>query len=116
MAHGNRLEVIPIVILIIISEAIAQTSLQYFHRTNNLLYFITGIFGYVLVSVFLVVAYRRTQMGITNSMWSALSIISMIVIGMVIFKERIPVHDIVGIFFIFIGVCILFFYDMNAKG
>jgi small multidrug resistance pump len=113
MAHGNRLEVIPIVLLIIISEAIAQTSLQYFHRTNNLLYFITGIFGYVLVSVFLVVAYRRTQMGVTNSVWSALSIISMIIIGMVIFKERIPVHDLVGIFFIFIGVCILFFYDLG---
>ena len=114
MTHANRLEAIPIVILIIISEAIAQTSLKYFHETNNALYFMSGIFGYAMVCVFLVVTYRRTGMGIANSMWSALSIVTMIAIGMVLFGEKIPPHDLVGVLFIFIGVCIIFFYD-NGK-
>lgn len=114
MENKNRLEIIPIVILIIISEAIAQTSLRYFHKTNNVLYFMSGIFGYCLVCVFLVLTYRKTGMGVANAMWSSFSIITMIAIGMIFFGEKIPPHDIVAILFILIGICILLFYNGDS--
>jgi len=112
---GSRLKIIPIVFLIILSEAVAQISLKYFHETDNPLYFMSGVFGYAMVCVFLVVTYRRTGMGIANSMWSALSIITMISVGIVLFNEKIPPQDIIGVVFIFIGVCILFFSDIKEK-
>lgn len=114
MIHKERLEVIPILLLIIISEAITQSSIRYYYLTEDVLYFLTAIFGYVLVCIFLVVAYRRTQFGLTNALWSALSIIVMLSIGLIVFKESIPSHDLLGVFFIFIGFSIIMFYHING--
>jgi multidrug transporter EmrE-like cation transporter len=48
---------------------------------------------------------------LVNSVWSVLSIVSIVVIGKIFFGEDLPMHDYVAIGFMLIGLFITFFIN-----
>ena len=50
-------------------------------------------------------------LGITNLIWSVFSIISIVIVGMVAFHEKITKYDIIGIVFCLIGLYFIFMYE-----
>lgn len=100
------------IFIIVIAEGIAQTCLKNYSESKKFIYFIGGLIFYALVSWGLCQSYDiKGGVGIVNLIWSALSIISSFVIGILFFKEVIHYHDILAIILISIGVLILKFTD-----
>ena len=98
------------ILIIVIAEGIAQTCLKKYSESKKMIYFLTGLICYGLVSLFLCESYNvQGGMGIVNLIWSALSIITSFTIGILFFKEVIHFHDIIAIILISIGVLILKF-------
>lgn len=113
--HPERVLGILLVIPIIIFEACGQTALKKYHLTKNKWFFLLGVLGYACVAVFLVLSYQYMRMGITNAIWSAGSVVAILLVGMYFFDEKLPLHDVFGIILITIGIFIILAYDDHGK-
>jgi small multidrug resistance pump len=95
-----------IIIFISLFELCGQTCLKYFgmNNSNNTHYFFIGILFYIIVCYLLVQSYKYKGMGIVNVLWSGLSILIILSIGIIFFNEKITTYDKIGIFFIILGI------------
>jgi multidrug transporter EmrE-like cation transporter len=75
--------------------------------------FAAAIISYAVVCGLLFVTYKYMPFSMVNSVWSVLSIVSIILIGKIYFGEDIPTHDYVALGFMMIGLFITFFVDGN---
>jgi len=103
----NEIRILCYILLIVLFETLAMTC---FKKTEDLqVFFIGGVFFYTLVGFILCKMYKLKGIGITNALWSALSVIATTVVGVFIFKEKLHVHDYIAIELIATGVIILKF-------
>ena len=68
--------------------------------------------SYCVVCLLLGKCYEQDDvgMGITNLIWSVLSIVSIIIIGIFAFHEKITRYDIFGIMLCFVGLYFIFMF------
>jgi small multidrug resistance pump len=93
------------ILLIVVFETLAMTC---FKKTEDFqMFFFGGVFFYALVGYFLCKTLKLKGMGITNALWSAISVIATTLVGVLVFKETLHIHDYIAIAFIASGVLIL---------
>ena len=93
-----------IILLVACFEALAQTCIYQSKVTNNKMYFIMGIFFYVLVSFSVYQAYYYKGVGVVNAIWSAIDIVLLLLVGHLLFNEQISVKEYIGLFLILVGI------------
>lgn len=93
-----------IILLVACLEALAQSTIYYSNVSKNYLYLIVGIALYVCVAFAIYNAYDYKGVGMVNAIWSAISIILLVMIGIMVFKEKITIQEYVGILFIIMGI------------
>ena len=98
------------VLLILLSETAAISLLKKFSMSDNWLYFGLGLFFYTLVAGFLVKSFRYEDMGVVNVLWSAFSVLLVVTVGVLYFKEHITLAEVGGISMILAGVVVLKVY------
>ena len=101
-----------LIILIIVGEIYAQYNIKKYSIHNNWVYMCLGIVSYTVVCFLLSKCYNQPggELGFTNLIWSICTIISMIIIGVVVFQEILTKYDIIGIGFCLIGLYFIFIY------
>ena len=91
--------------MIVIFETFAMTC---FKKSNEFMgFFYGGIFFYAIVGYLLCQTFKLKGLGITNALWSAMSVLATTFVGVVIFKEVLHVHDYIAVALIASGVVIL---------
>ncbi len=70
-------------------------------------FFALGVLFYGCVGFLLCQTFTLTGMAMTNAIWSALSVASTTVVGVMLYKEVLHVHDYIAIALIVSGVLIL---------
>jgi drug/metabolite transporter (DMT)-like permease len=100
-----------ILLFIVICEAIAQCCIKKCKLTKKIEFYILGVFFYSMVCLGLYKMYSFQPMGLVNLLWSCMSIIIVILLGMTIFHEKITIYDFIGIILIFIGLFFVFIKD-----
>lgn len=97
-----------IIIFICIAEASAMACVKNFHNGNGVIYFMAAVALYAIVCYLLHCSYYyKNSMGVTNVIWSGLSVLMVALFGILIFHEKIHFHDIVAAAFITIGLVII---------
>ena len=104
-----------ILLFIVSSEACAQYFLKKCKTTQRWHFFMIAVFFYSLVCLGLYNMYGYREMGVVNLMWSCLSIITIILVGVTFFHESINWYDIIGVIFVFIGFGFIFLYGHWVK-
>lgn len=105
-----------IVILISLLECVAQGCLKHYFISTNVSYlFLISVICYIVVCLLLVKSYRFRGMGIVNCIWSGISILFILVIGIFFFNESINMNDIIGIILIIIGIFFIQYDGSHAK-
>jgi hypothetical protein len=99
-----------LIALIVLFESIAQFHIKKSRISNNIIFLFVGILAYTIVCLLLKKCYEFETMGITNFVWSILSIVSIILIGLFSFNESVTKYDIIGI-----GICIIGLYFIFIK-
>jgi len=101
------IEIISLIFGISCCEAMAQTCIRYYNITKKILLLLCALFFYGLVVFLLYKSYKYKGVGLINVLWSGMSIIIMLSIGIIIFKEEIHLHDMTGILLIVIGMLLI---------
>lgn len=70
-------------------------------------FFAAAIFGYFVSSFFYIPTLLREGLVITSIIWSLISLIGFLFIGLVIFKESLTLHQGIGVAFGLVSLVIL---------
>jgi len=97
------------IILIIICEAIAQSSAQKLSESKGLKveWWVLGVMMYGLVLYFLSRADKLKPMAKVNALWSSISVISIALVGHYMFKQKLSTGCWIGLGLISIGFIVL---------
>lgn len=93
------------VLLIVMMETIAMSCFK--RSTDSTAWFAVGVLFYAFVGFLLRFTFNTTGMAMTNALWSGLSVVATTVVGTLLFKETLHVHDFFAIALIAAGVMIL---------
>ena len=105
-------DIIKLIFFVVLSESIAQYNIKESLVKDSNIQFVFAIFAYGFVCLFLRQIYNnKGSIGITNVIWSILSIISILIVGIVFFHEKVNKWDLLGIFFAILGL-----YFIYVKG
>ena len=102
----NFVSLIIIVLLIVFFETAAIALTKQYHLTSDIKYIILAIACYAIVCMLLSASFNYTSMGITNIIWSGLSVLAVALTGIVLFKEEFHVHDLFAAALITTGIVI----------
>ena len=107
-----NLDLIKWIFLVVIAETTAQYNIKESLIKKSNMRFVFAVCGYAFVCLFLrQIYYHKGAVGITNVIWSILSIVSILLIGIVFFHETINKYDMFGIV-----LCIIGLYFIYVKG
>jgi small multidrug resistance pump len=93
------------VLLIVMLETIAMSCFK--RSTDSTAWFAVGVLFYAMVGYLLRSTFNSTGMAMTNALWSGLSVVATTVVGTLLFKEMLHLHDFLAIAMIAGGVMIL---------
>jgi multidrug transporter EmrE-like cation transporter len=94
-----------IILAIAFFELIAQSSVKYFHKTEKTqyIYYFIAILSYCVVAYLLTLSYDHKGMGITNLLWSGITIVVILTAGMILYGEKLTNYDVIGLCLILSG-------------
>ena len=104
----EKVILIVVLLFIVISESTAQYCIKKCKTTHKMYFLLLAILMYGLVCLGLYKAYDYKTMGIANLMWSCLSIVSIALVGIIYFHEKITFYDLLGVVFVFIGFFLIY--------
>jgi multidrug transporter EmrE-like cation transporter len=93
------------VLLIVMLETMAMSCFK--RSVDNNAFFALGVLFYAAVGYLLRMTMNGSGMAMTNALWSGLSVMATTVVGIMLFKETIHLHDLGAIALIVSGVMIL---------
>jgi len=93
------------VLLIVLMETLAMSCFK--KSLDDSRFFLAGILFYTIVGYLLCQTYHNTGMAMTNALWSGLSVLATTIVGVMMFKEVLHLHDYIAIAMIGGGVMIL---------
>ncbi len=106
----NSVVLLFLVLLISLSECLGQSCLKKYSLTptKHWLYWL-GVFFYAMVCILLVLSYKYKGMGLINVIWSGLSVLTIVSIGLLFFNETVTPLDWLGIGLVIFGIgCIVY--------
>ena len=93
------------VLLIVMLETLAMSCFK--RSIDNNAFFALGVLFYAAVGYLLRTTMNGSGMAMTNALWSGLSVMATTIVGIMLFKETIHLHDLGAIALIVSGVMIL---------
>jgi small multidrug resistance pump len=93
------------VLLIVLLETMAMSCFK--RSTDSTAWFAVGVLFYAAVGYLLRSTFNSNGMAMTNALWSGLSVVATTVVGTLLFKEMLHLHDFLAIALIAGGVMIL---------
>jgi multidrug transporter EmrE-like cation transporter len=93
------------VLLIVMLETLAMGCFK--KSIDNNAFFAIGVLFYAVVGYLLRMTMNSSGMAMTNALWSGLSVFATTIVGTLLFKEVLHLHDFLAIAMIVSGVMIL---------
>ena len=93
------------VLLIVMLETLAMGCFK--RSVDNNAFFAVGVLFYAAVGYLLRLTMNDTGMAMTNALWSGMSVAATTIVGILLFKEVLHLHDYFAIALIVSGVMIL---------
>lgn len=93
------------VLLIVMLETLAMSCFKRSIDSNA--FFALGVLFYAMVGYLLQMTMNASGMAMTNALWSGISVMATTIVGILLFKETLHLHDFGAIALIVSGVMIL---------
>lgn len=93
------------VLLIVILETLAMSCFK--KSIDQTAFFAVGVLFYAAVGYLLRLTMNASGMAMTNALWSGFSVMATTIVGIMLFKEALHIHDYFAITLIVVGVMIL---------
>ncbi|HTK59987.1 MAG TPA: SMR family transporter [Candidatus Baltobacteraceae bacterium] len=92
---------------IVVSEALAYFALKHYSLERNPLMFALGVLCYAIVCYCLVRTFAYKDIGIVNVIWSIVSVVAIISVGVAFFHESVSWKEAAGVGFALVSLILL---------
>ncbi len=95
---------------ILMAEVTAMNFLKQYAMTSKATYLFIGIICYGIVATLLARSFRYDDMAVVNVMWTSSSMVLILLLGVIFYKEHINIAESLGILLVVAGVSVLRLY------
>lgn len=111
----NTQIILLLALIMSICELIGQSCLKYLNKNpSKYHYYFMAVLFYSIICYLLLESYKYKSMGLMNIIWSGISILIVITVGITFFGETISFSDKIGVFFVLLGLFFIL-YDDNTQ-
>ena len=103
-----------VLIVAIIAETVGTTALQASQQFSKFWPSVIVVVSYALSFYLLALVLKHIPVGIAYAIWSGLGIVSIAVIGMLAFGQKLDLPAIIGMSLILIGILVVHLFSGNA--
>lgn len=103
---SDFLVLIVIILLIVVFETSAIACTKQYHLSGDVAFIIVAVTCYTVVCFLLSESFKYKSMGITNVIWSGLSVFAVAMAGVLLFREEFHLHDLIAAALITSGIVI----------
>lgn len=96
-----------ILLIAVIGEVVATTSLKLSEGFTKLVPSIVVVVGYAIAFYCLSITLKSIPLGIAYAVWSGLGIVTVSILGWLVFGQKLDTWALLGMFLIICGVLIL---------
>ncbi|HEI3843085.1 TPA: QacE family quaternary ammonium compound efflux SMR transporter [Escherichia coli] len=96
-----------ILLIAVISEVVATTSLKLSEGFTKLVPSVVVVVGYAIAFYCLSITLKSIPLGIAYAVWSGLGIVTVSILGWLVFGQKLDIWALLGMFLIICGVLIL---------
>ena len=97
----------------IVAEVIATTALKYSDGFTRWLPSGLVVVGYGAAFYLLALTLRTIPIGLAYAVWAGVGVVLVTLVGVVLFKQRLPMPVIAGLLCIIVGVVLVQMYSSN---
>lgn len=115
MFENQYINILGLIAIIVILEICAQSNFKMNSHNGDIKYYALGVFFYALLGLFLIEMYKYKGMGMTNALWSSISVISILLVGHLYWKEPITRLDLLGVIVALIGITLILYNPDETK-
>ena len=106
----NRMKLLWLNFLAVISALIAISADEFgktwtFNKRSTFLF--TALFLYLLSDVFWLYFLRDVRLSVAVAWWEAIAVVPAIFVGILYFKERLTVYEVIAVLLVLIGIIML---------
>jgi len=101
-------------VLAIVAETVGTTALQASQQFTRLWPSVTVVLAYGIAFYLLSLVLRIMPVGVVYAVWSGLGVISIAIIGRVVFGQRLDAPALLGIALILAGVLVIHLFSRTA--
>lgn len=103
-----------ILLLAVVSETIGTTALQASQQFTRLWPSLLVVVGYGLAFYLMALTLKVMPVGIVYAIWSGLGIVSIAIIGFVVFGQRLDWQAVLGLTLIIAGILIIHLFSSTS--
>lgn len=96
-----------ILLIAVIGEVVATTSLKLSEGFTKLVPSVVVVVGYAIAFYCLSITLKFIPLGIAYAVWSGLGIVTVSILGWLVFGQKLDIWALLGMFLIICGVLIL---------
>lgn len=107
---------IGIIVAISVLECFGQSCLLSFQKNpSKWVLFLGGVVFYSIVCLLLVLSYQYKGLGLINVLWSGISVLVIVSVGMIFFHEKITKMDWMGVLLVLVGIAMITWEGDHGK-
>lgn len=103
---NNLFKAVPLIFLMVAFDALAQVCIRK-SRTDGMQWLLASMVLYSSICVLIYLVYNFLPFSLTNSIWNVFSTITVAVIGIFFFREKINTLDKLALCFMIIGLLLV---------
>lgn len=104
----STLVLVGIIVAISVLECFGQSCLLSFQKNpSKWILFLGGLLFYSIVCFLLVLSYQYKGIGLINVLWSGISVLVIVSMGMIFFDEKITRMDWFGVAMVLLGIALI---------
>jgi small multidrug resistance pump len=104
LQRNSSMQTFGILFLAILSEVIATTALKFSEGFSKLIPSVVVVLGYGFSFYLLSVALKVMPIGVAYAIWSGVGLILTVIVGIILWQERLDWARVVGIILILAGI------------
>jgi len=104
-----------ILIVAIVSEVVATTSLKASNGFTKLIPSIIVVIGYSAAFYFLSLALKDIPIGVAYAIWSGIGIVLVSIVGTIVYKQHLDMPAIIGMLLIGAGVIVMNVFSKSLE-
>ena len=96
-------DLLPLLFVLASSEVMSQMSIKHYQVSGKIEFMFLAMMLYSFICWCLYYLYKSSAIGIVQALWSSISIIFSLVLGVMLFGDKVDRIDCIGVAFIIFG-------------